>query len=319
MYRKNKNLLPSITWRLALPATVGLLTVVTFLVLSPQSVVALLRGPASDGANPGSLFSESYPVPKDFQLELKQLLDNGDVTPLNEQRIREWTTATALDMEMPPAVLWCLFFQESRLHHMVGSNDARAAKGLGQFLSSTFLEVNQHLDRYTPVNSATILRRMGRDIRPVRAEKFKNEDVTSYYFIPTAVLTSGSYLNNRYHQLAKNLRSKGITPNPDLLWLYSVMAYNKGTRSVLSFWNDAHRRGGIEKVRLLVTDLAAFNTAFRHQPSLRRALNRIWNPNQAERYARELKVHLQNASRCSLRPELSAALASPESKNGGKL
>jgi hypothetical protein len=302
MNRGRKNQITPLGWRFVVPAIVTLLTVVTLFVVPKTTWVGILRAPDAT-AHPENFFSDSYPQSEDFQAEIQRLLNTKSLSPSNEKMIREWSLASAEDLGMPPAVLWCLFFQESRLNHLTGHGTVRPAKGLGQFLTPTFYEVNNHLDRFTPLNSRALLRRMGKDVRPVRPMDKKTMDLSSYYYIPTAVLASAGYLNNRYHQLQKNLRSKGITPDPDLLWLYSVMAYNKGTRSVLSFWNEANRTGGTAKVTTLVTDLGAFQTAIQQRPALHRALGKIWPKAQVERYAQELRVHLKNVQKCALQPK----------------
>lgn len=289
------------------------LTVVTLFVAPRIRNFSLMRETTSTTAPENLQFSDQFPVAEDYQKELKNLLESGELEPTNEKLIREWSTAAARDMGMPPAVLWCLFFQESRLDHLQGYQTKRPAKGLGQFLHPTFFEVNHQLDRFTPVNSQVLIRRLGQDVRPVKAVRKRSTDLSSYYHIPTAVLASAGYLNNRYHQLGKNLRARGIHPDPQLLWLYSVMAYNKGTRSVLSFWNKAYRSGGTARVTALVTDYATFEKAIRNKTTLTRALERVWNKSQSDRYATELRIHLTNVARCAIPPRNSPTTI----KNGG--
>lgn len=300
-----KNPMGTLSWKLAVPTIVTVLALVTFFVAGRPQIFAFMSDGSASPSSESPVFSNEFPASEDYQNEMKRLLETRELEPENEKLIREWSTAAATDMQMPPAVLWCLFFQESRLNHLQGYSTERPAKGLGQFLRPSFYEVNHQLDRYTPINSQVLVRRMGYDVRPVQAVRPKRNTagiLSSYYHIPTAVLSSAGYLNSRYHQLQRNLKTKGITYNPDLLWLYSVMAYNKGTRSVLSLWKEARRKGGEAKVQSLVTDFAAFEAAIQRKPTVERALAKIWPKDQAQRYANEVRVHIKNISRCAMKP-----------------
>jgi hypothetical protein len=116
---------------------------------------------------------------------------------------------------------------------------------------------------------------------------------SSYYSIPTAVTSSALYLNNRYRQLTRLLDKREINYNRDILWLFSAMAYNKGTRSVLSLWNSVYRKKGSKDFSLLVNDLQYFKATVEDSSLLTRALKKIWDETKARPYAKELKTHTQ--------------------------
>jgi len=117
------------------------------------------------------------------------------------------------------------------------------------------------------------------------------------------VVSSSSYLNNRYSQLKRYLDKRGITYSHDLLWMYSAMAYNKGTRSVLMLWNDARTRGGNRLVQKLLTDRSAFFRSFRDTKQLTVLMEKIWPPYEAKAYAKELKIHMHNMKDCAITSE----------------
>jgi hypothetical protein len=185
-------------------------------------------------------------------------------------------------------------------NHLEGLNDNIGASGLGQFSYFSFYEVNNHLERFNKDNLSLLLQTHGKDVRPIELRKNDIYNPSSYYFIPTAVVSSASYLNNRYLQLKNVLKRQNIPYSPDLLWLYSAMAYNKGTRSVLSFWNDSKRRHGKRHVEKLVLDLESFLTAVLDPVSITRSLQTIWPNDTAVHYAKELRIHMQKIKECAL-------------------
>ena len=247
-----------------------------------------------------SLFAAEYPASGRFREELKNMRATNQLSPVNEALIQEYVTGASKNLKMPSAVLWCLFFQESRLNHLEGINQRGGSRGLGQFGQFSFFEINNQIQRYGADNLSMAYKVLGRDVRPLEPRNFNPEERASYFYIPTAVVSSAAFLNNRYHQLRRNLDRKQIKYDPDLLWLYAAMAYNKGTRSVLSLWSDARRDGGKKRLEKILTEKEELKK-LANAKVLTRALRRIWSPHTAVPFARELKIHLENMRSCSLR------------------
>lgn len=257
-----------------------------------------------------SIFTEDYPRNAKFQNELELLRTTRRLELGNEQLINTLVKSASLELTMPPGVLWCLLFQESRFNHLTGLKDDGKAKGLGQFAYFSFHEVNHSLDRYTQDNLNMFISVLGWDMRPIAPLRDNVNAPSSYYYIPTAVTASAAFLNNRYHQLRRVLDKKQIHYSPDILWLYSAMAYNKGTRSVLSFWNRSLARGGRKEVERLLIEPGKLFDSLNHQDRFVQSLGHIWPKPTAERYAEELTRHLKQIKECSIDPELAKSMES---------
>lgn len=250
---------------------------------------------------PSRLFASEYPVSSAFKNELIQMMDHGQLKAENHQLIRNTVLAANDALNVPPALLWCLLFQESRLNHLKGVGAPTAALGLGQFSHFSFFEVNYQLTRFTPDNLFLMENVLGSDPRPIAPTLTPKTLPSSYFYIPTAVIASASYLNNRYLQLRAILDRKGIDYDPEILWMQAAMAYNKGTRSVLSLWNDALRKGGRHQLEQLTTNENVFFAAASDDTTLRQILKRIWPAASAGRYAHELRIHMNNLRACALK------------------
>jgi hypothetical protein len=249
------------------------------------------------------LFTQDYPEHPEVREELNHLRKKEKLSWENESIIQKAVDTASTKLHMPQAILWCLLFQESRLDHLANIDGGRAASGIGQFSYFSFYEINHHLDRYTTANIDLMVSALGRDVRPIEPRRRDLQNASSYYSIPTGVLSSAAYLNNRYLHLASILQKQRIAYNPRLLWVYAAMAYNKGSRSVLSLWNDARKRGGDELVQTLTTDPKAFFHTVFDKKSSTRFLSRIWNPDDARAYATELRTHMKSVRDCGIDPE----------------
>ena len=278
------------------------LTAVVWLSLAPNSKSIPNTHETSKALFPTSLFASHYPANGSFQKELVELKNKNQLKENDELEIHHSLLSVTDYLDIPPALMWCLLFQESRLDHLDGLESEKASLGLGQFSRFSFFEINHHLDRYDPNNINLIHLMFGRDIRPIMAKKKDLVSPSSYYSIPTAVTSSALYLNNRYRQLTRLLDKREINYNRDILWLFSAMAYNKGTRSVLSLWNSVYRKKGSKDFSLLVNDLQYFKATVEDSSLLTRALKKIWDETKARPYAKELKTHTQNISSCSINP-----------------
>jgi len=246
------------------------------------------------------LFSHSYPVSKKYQQELKLIRHMGKLPKKDEILLHRSIAQTSFKLEMPPAILWCLFFQESRLNHLSGIGKGRGIYGLGQFSYFGFYEINHQINQYNKSSLASMTSLLGGDFRPIEANQNKMQSPSSYYNIPTAVVSSALYFNNRYSHLKKLLHKHDLNYDPELLWLYAAMAYNKGSRSVLSYWNLIRRVDGEDKLESLLIDKKAFFKSVETPYRFSQALQRIWSKAKAIRYAKELSTHMKNIISCSI-------------------
>ncbi len=277
------------------PRTVALAIVLAFI-----SVAYFFRGKDLPPPTHQTLFTDTYPASLNFVEELKALRREQKLTQKNESAISDSVKSVATALEMPPAILWCLMFQESRLDHLLGIEGERPIYGLGQFSHFSFFEINHQLNRYSDSNLLAMKQLLGRDVRPIGPIARPLNNPSSYYNIPTAVVSTGSFLHNRYLQLARVLRWQGIDPDPQLLWLYATMAYNKGTRTVLSLWNEIRREQGVDAVRASVVDPVVFNLVADNAQLANHALKRIWPADRAKWYSNELILHIHQIRQCAL-------------------
>lgn len=292
-----------------LPAAVLLYAGISW-VQSQQNGTAMR--PAYRGADASgvvrSIFAKEYPQSTKFQSEMELLNSTNRLDPVNHDLIEKLIRTTSSELTMPPGLLWCLLFQESRFDHLTGMNESHKAKGMGQFAYFSFHEVNHNLSRFTDENLKMFITVLGWDNRPIAPLRDTLNAPSSYYYIPTAVTASAAFLNNRYHQLRNVLEKNKISYSPDLLWMYSAMAYNKGTRSVLSYWNKSMKRGGRKEMQRLVLEPTHFFDALDHPDGFSQSLAHIWPQETANKYAEELTRHMKQIKECSIDPELAKSL-----------
>ena len=250
-----------------------------------------------------SIFTQSSPANENLKEDLLRLRQTERLRPENEILLNRSLLASSEALQIPPAILWCLLFQESRLNHLEGIEGDKGARGLGQFSYFSFYEINHHLDRFTDGNLKLIETLLGKDVRPVEARQMDLVHPSSYYFIPTAVATSASYLNNRYLHLKGILEKRGLPFDRDLLWLYSAMAYNKGTRTVLNFWESTRKAYGPRRLEKLLTDRDTLFHTLENTHLMNDSLKRIWPTLQAGQYGTELKIHMSNMKSCTIDTE----------------
>jgi len=246
------------------------------------------------------LYSERYPVSQNIREELEYLRSTGKLKLENEKQINENIEIASASLEMPTALLWCLLFQESRFDHLLGIDGDRASHGLGQFTQFSFYEINHQLARYAGDNLNAFLRTVGKDVRPVAPLRANPDDPSSYYSIPTAVAASASYLNNRYKHLGRILYAHDLDYDSDILWMWSALAYNKGTRAVLAIWNEMNLGKDNEKMRRQLNELAAFTAVSRNSALFQQAFSKVWPEPQATAYTKEAVIHLKRVKECAM-------------------
>lgn len=246
-----------------------------------------------------SIFASQYPASQKMQLELQYAKNMGKLLRENEELINRVITSMSQQFNMPPSVLWCLLFQESRLDHLRGISNRSGSRGLGQFSSFGFYEVNHHLDKFYAGSSKAWIELLGRDVRPVVAKSDNLLDPSSYFYIPTAVISSATYLNNRYHHLSHLLNRQGVIYDPQVLWLHAALAYNKGTRTVLALWKETKRYRPRTASKLFV-DRRVFMASIGSSDLMTRALMRIWPQTRASSYSREASRHMESIQACAI-------------------
>lgn len=302
--KKLRQLLPLLT----LPFVAMLATAVLYHQRDSSSILGSSGYGTTQGANASGVFSQlftpRFPANQSFKDELSLMRATGKLTKSHEKVINRMVINTSGYLHLPPGVLWCLLFQESRLDHLKGLRARNGARGLGQFSYWGFQEINESLDRYDPTNLKTMVAVLGKDVRPVAPLPEQLSHPSSYFSIPTAVVSSAAYLNNRYYQLKRNLEHRGLKYSPDILWLYSAMAYNKGARSILSFWNVVREKRGLRSLENSLLTTKGFTEMVESRPLVEGALKRIWDDDTAVHYADELQVHTRRLQECSTRPNL---------------
>ena len=233
------------------------------------------------------------------QKELEQMRRSGRLAAEDEATIDRSVTLATRRLGVPKAVLWCLMFQESRLNHLLGLDATSGATGIGQFLFPSFYEVNFHSSRYSARNVDFLVDAIGYDARPIGAFRRDPTHPSSYYSIPTGVAATAVYLHNRYLQLQWTLKRKGLTFNPDLLWLYAALAYNKGNRSVLNLWSEVRRQRGQRALDRLLNEPDTFFELAADHDLLQSALGRVWEEGTATEFSHEWRVHGRKIAECA--------------------
>ena len=246
------------------------------------------------------LYTSNYPANKQITEELGHLRAWKKLTSRNETIIKQNIKQVSQPLHMPEAILWCLLFQESRLNHLIGVEKPYSAQGIGQFIQFSFFEINHELERYAPNGQRVFIQTLGRDVRPIAAMPKSRNHPSSYFNIPTAVVSSALFLNNRYLHLKRLLEKQKVTYNSDVLWLYAAMAYNKGSRTVLSFWNEYRKLYGTRGLEKLLGSAEATFSVLDQDTLFQAAIRRIWSEDEVSRYAFEAKTHLKNIYGCSI-------------------
>lgn len=246
------------------------------------------------------VFATQFPNNTEYVSEILLLKAQGKLQEENENKIRNSVEKAGSLLSIPNSLLYCLFFQESRLDHLHGLNSNESALGLGQFSYYSFFEVNNQLSTYTKNNLKAMQKMLGYDVRPIEAKASDLFHPSSYYHIPTAVTASAIYLNNRYLHLTKLINSRQILYDKNLLWFLAAMAYNKGTRSILSLWNETEAKRGPEGLKEFLSEPKTFFSTLNDSLHLTNSLKRIWAKQDASAYAKEWQIHASNIAKCSV-------------------
>lgn len=272
-----------------------------FFVLGFALVTLALRTPAEAAFRQthGHFLVKQPPGSPGAMKELEQMRESGRLSPDDERAIDKAVDLATKKLGVPKAVLWCLMFQESRLNHLLGIEATSGATGIGQFLFPSFYEVNFHSTRYSARNVDFLVDAIGYDARPIGAFKRSPTHPSSYYWIPTGVAATAVYLHNRYLQLETALKRKSLAYDPDLLWLYAALAYNKGNRSVLNLWSEVRQQRGQRALQRLLTEPDSFFALSSDHDLLESALGRVWEDGSATEFSHEWRVHGGKIAECA--------------------
>ncbi len=251
-----------------------------------------------------NFFSRNYPASESLREELYYLRTMDRLKHEDELTIQQTLTHTSSVLNIPEPILWCLFFQESRLNHLLGIGDERTSYGLGQFTYFGFYEINYQLHQFNREGKQHLIELLGTDIRPIGPTKTELFNPSSYYYIPTAVVTSALFLKDRNIQLQRALARQNISFDPEVLWLFSVMAYNKGSRAVFSLWNQERQRSGQKGLKRLLQSKTEFLRSLEDSALFHTSLGRIWSEKAARGLAHELLVHMRNITACAVEPQV---------------
>jgi len=287
-----------ISWPVAMKVAAGAILFTTAGIFFLQKMKNTSEQPPPPAAP--SLYSINYPVAERFQSELQELTRTQKITGENQDLISQSVYRVARQLKEPQALLWCLFFQESRLDHLLGKEDPTSITGLGQFSRTAFFEINRDLDRYFSRPGKVVSELLGKDPRPIRADAVNLNALHSYYSIPTAVSSSALFLHNRWFQLRRVALAKNLSFSDEVLWMWAALAYNKGARGVFTLWQQIQKEQGKGALQAALTDPAQFRKVIDSQALIQRAFKRIWVPARASFFARELSLHGRNVTDCAL-------------------
>ncbi|HTL11289.1 MAG TPA: hypothetical protein VL588_02295, partial [Bdellovibrionota bacterium] len=225
-----------------------------------------------------SLFTADPPADPAYREEVEYMRRVSGFSQERAARVIEKVRAASQALSLPPAVLWCVLFQESRLDHLKNAFNTQNAKGIGQFTSAALGEINTDTDLYDPRTTDYLTQQVGahplplgftlKDGRGAEPEAPRS----SYYRLETGVASTAVYLNNRYQHLVRTLVKRELKYDPQVIWLLAAAAYNKGPRSMNVFLYRAHEFKGARWVHHILHDPLALVAGL----SDRRMLNRVY-------------------------------------------
>jgi hypothetical protein len=248
------------------------------------------------------LFAAEYPVSIEFTDELHQLRQTGKLKPQNEERIDESIRNVSRHLKIPASLLWCTTFHQSRFDHLLGMGNEQSAHGLSRFYDSDFFEFNHQLDRYARTNVKLMLDVLGRDIRPVTLDSKDIFSDSSYFSIPTAVVSTAAALNNRFSELDELLRNQNIVGRNDILWFYSSLAYEGGMRAVTALLDEIGHQDTGGSIYDAVNSPSFFLRLIHDESLYQRAFRRVWTNENADLRSDSLFSYANQLARCSVSP-----------------
>ncbi|MGZ3699619.1 MAG: hypothetical protein ACXWP5_15830, partial [Bdellovibrionota bacterium] len=265
---------------------------------------------------PAGLFAQEAPQNALFKQELDFLETKRLLLASERQFIEKQLTKVEDTLGVPKNLLWCVLFQESRFDPMKNAFEEDAfAHGIGQFTQAALDEVNLDTDTYDertsyfldtlvkpqalPLNFAIQVPhrrvRYGRVARPI-----PRQSKSSYYNTTTAIVASGTYLNNRYWQIRRALDAQGVSYDPDLLWLYAAAAYNKGARTIFVLLTQQFLDRGEKALSELLQNPKLTHFLLTRPDVLEHSLKDLWPSRMRKAYIEELSRNMEFISSCAL-------------------
>ncbi len=266
-----------------------------------------------------SLFKAPVPLGTAFNKEVSFLKKTGQISKGQFNKISTAIDKSTVRFDVPPAILWCLLYQESRFDVFRNATEPNLARGIGQFLQRALDELNEDPDLFAkgtkdrlnevikpepfPIAFSIYPESALRSIQLGKTTKIPMQSKNSYYRIETGIAASAAYLNNRYRQLASALRKNKIGYHPDLLWLYAVAAYNKGNRAVFAVLNGERTVKGIDGLEDLLTNPTNTYSLLTDTKLLDYRLRPIWGIDKRRRYAKEMSKNFEMIYSCTFGEE----------------
>lgn len=245
------------------------------------------------------LFSTHYPVSPRFVKEMSEMRTQDKVSLKIENSIHTSILSASGELKIPPALLWCLIFQESRLNPLSGAKESSVSKGIGQFSPHAFFEVNHHLYKYMSSPEAVFSSILGLDVRPIKPDIANASAIHSYYFVPTGITATALYLHNRWTQLSRVAKARDLSFSNDLLWGWAALSYNKGGRTVINMWREIEKEHGTPYLQSALSNPKVFMAETTNSKHMQSAISAIWPKKKTNPYANELKIHSENIQECS--------------------
>lgn len=245
------------------------------------------------------LFSTHYPASPRFVKEISEMRTQDKVSLKIENSIHTSILSAAEELKIPPALLWCLVFQESRLNPLSGAKESSVSKGIGQFSPHAFFEVNHHLYKYMSSPKTIFSSILGLDVRPIKPDIANASAIHSYYFIPTGITATALYLHNRWKQLSRVAKARNLSFSNDLLWGWAALSYNKGGRTVINIWREIEKEQGTPYLQSALSNPNVFMAEVTNPKHMQAAISTIWPKSKVNYYAHELKIHSENIQECS--------------------
>lgn len=264
---------------------------------------------------PGVLYTATPPSSLSFQEEIQFLKKTGQIKTKEKVLIENEIEKASSSFGIPRAVLWCLLFQESRFDIYKNALSKYTARGMGQFLENALREINTDTNHFFPETSKILSKaiepsqmplnftfnpgRAAKTLEKRSARMVPEQNKNSYFHLVTSINASAAYLNNRYRELEKNMVREGIPYHPDVLWIYAIAAYNKGTRSVNQLLSQQRRKFGEDHLLFLLNNPKSSFDLMADERALRKALRGRWTHKKVTLYAEEMKRNVASIRSCA--------------------
>ncbi|MBI2711373.1 MAG: hypothetical protein HYX41_00725 [Bdellovibrio sp.] len=129
----------------------------------------------------------------------------------------------------------------------------------------------------------------GQEPQNITLNRVQNTELNadSYFRIPVGVVTTASYLNNRYLQLRSALDHLGIAYDPVILWFFAAAAYEGGTRSVFTVLTHELISRGEKNLSHILSDMETAKTFLTQKENLEYPISTLSGPDSPRGLASE--------------------------------